>query len=66
MIGLSIYLLIGAIIAYNDIKSADKWYENGDIDYESYLFFKYRKPLAFSAITLFWLPAIIWESKSKK
>lgn len=59
MIGLLIYLMIGAIIACLQILSADRLYEEGYMDDEQYIIHKYFKPKAFSIITLFWLPSIV-------
>lgn len=66
MIGLLIYFMIGSIIAFIQICDADESHEKGIMDDEEYLFLMDRKPFAFSAITMFWLPSIIDNSWRKK
>ena len=59
MNGLSIYLMVGSIIAYHQIAKADEWHRKGIMSDEEYITHKYRKPKVYGYITLFWLPSLI-------
>ena len=59
--GLMIYFMIGAILAFVQISDADELHKKGLIDDESYIIMRYKKPLAFSTITMFWLPTVLYE-----